>query len=80
MNLPIMLTVNQVAELLQVEPRTIRRNIERGDVPAKKIGRIWRIPRTFVQAYLEPAGSDHATTTLHHNAALPLANGHVWGR
>jgi excisionase family DNA binding protein len=55
MNLPIMLTVNQVADLLQVEPRTIRRNIERGDVPAKKIGRIWRIPRTFVLQFLQAA-------------------------
>jgi excisionase family DNA binding protein len=61
MNLPVMLTVNQVADLLQVEPRTIRRNIERGDVPAKKIGRIWRIPRTFVLQFLQAEGGDHAT-------------------
>ena len=54
MDLPATLTVNQVAELLQVEPRTIRRNIEFGDIPAKKIGRVWRIPRSFVLSYLEP--------------------------
>jgi excisionase family DNA binding protein len=53
MDLPATLTVNQVAELLQVEPRTIRRNIEFGDIPAKKIGRVWRIPRGFVLAYLD---------------------------
>jgi excisionase family DNA binding protein len=33
MDLPATLTVNQVAELLQVEPRTIRRNIEFGESP-----------------------------------------------
>lgn len=53
MDLPATLTVNQVAELLQVEPRTIRRNIEFGEIPAKKIGRVWRIPRGFVLAYLD---------------------------
>ncbi len=53
MDLPAMLTVNQVAELLQVEPRTIRRNIEFGGVPARKIGRVWRIPKSFVLSYLE---------------------------
>ena len=54
MDLPATLTVNQVADLLQVEPRTIRRNIEFGEVPARKIGRVWRIPKSFVLPYLEP--------------------------
>lgn len=58
MDLPATLTVNQVAELLQVEPRTIRRNIEFGEIPAKKIGRVWRIPRGFVLAYLDAERSD----------------------
>ena len=74
MNLPIMLTVNQVAELLQVEPRTIRRNIERGDVPAKKIGRIWRIPRTFVLQFLQAAEGLPATPGIVY-AQASQANG-----
>ena len=53
MDLPVTLTVNQVAKLLQVKPRTIRRNIEFGEIPAKKIGRVWRIPRGFVLTYLD---------------------------
>lgn len=58
MDLPATLTVNQVAEILQVEPRTIRRNIEFGEIPARKIGRVWRIPRSFVLPYLNPEASN----------------------
>jgi excisionase family DNA binding protein len=60
MELPPTLTVNQVAELLQVYPGTVRRNIEWGQIPAKKIGRIWRIPRAFVLEYLQTEGDVHA--------------------
>ena len=63
MNLPPTLTVRQVAQLLQVEPRTIRRNIERGDIPAKKIGRVWRIPQSFVIEYLSPGDTRYASVS-----------------
>ena len=49
---PLALTVNQVAHLLQVQPNTILHGIDRGDIPAKKIGRIWRVPSSFVADYL----------------------------
>lgn len=64
MDLPPTLTVNQVAALLQVEPRTIRRNIEFGDIPARKIGRVWRIPRSFVLPYLSPEASHEAVQAI----------------
>ena len=64
MDLPATLTVNQVADLLQVEPRTIRRNIEFGEVPARKIGRVWRIPKSFVLPYLEPETVNETVPTV----------------
>ena len=64
MDLPATLTVNQVADLLQVEPRTIRRNIEFGEVPARKIGRVWRIPKSFVLPYLEPETANETVPTV----------------
>ena len=64
MDLPATLTVNQVADLLQVEPRTIRRNIEFGEVPARKIGRVWRIPKSFVLSYLEPETTNETVPTV----------------
>ena len=69
MDLPATLTVNQVAELLQVEPRTIRRNIEFGEVPARKIGRVWRIPRSFVLPYLNPEAAHETLPTANQSAA-----------
>lgn len=66
MDLPTLLTVNQVAELLQVTPRTIRRNIDWGDIPAKKIGRVWRIPRSFVLEYLSLSEAEHASSPTAH--------------
>lgn len=76
MNLPYTLTVNQVAELLQVDPRTIRRNIDWGNIPAKKVGRIWRIPRTFVLTYLEPEGGNHAPNQSIESTYSSQTNGH----
>ena len=68
MDLPATLTVNQVADLLQVEPRTIRRNIEFGDIPAKKIGRVWRIPRGFVLSYLDSEATDEIPQPTHQSS------------
>jgi excisionase family DNA binding protein len=39
-----LLTVNQVAENWQVSERTIRRMIEDGRLPARRVGRAVRIP------------------------------------
>ena len=36
-------TVDQVAELMQLHPNTIRRMIKRGELPAKKYCREWRV-------------------------------------
>lgn len=69
MDLPATLTVNQVAELLQVEPRTIRRNIEFGEIPARKIGRVWRIPKSFVLPYLSPEASNETVPAEHQPTA-----------
>ena len=80
MDLPPTLTVNQVAELLQVEPGTVRRNIEWGQIPAKKIGRIWRIPRAFVLEYLQPEGSTHAAAQVNQHTHAAQANGHAGER
>jgi excisionase family DNA binding protein len=50
------LTPKQVAHALQVKPRTVRRWCREGTLPtAKKVGRQWRIPRSEVQKYTEPA-------------------------
>lgn len=43
MNTTPMLSVAQAAAHLNVHPATIRRMIGRGELPAKRVGRVWRI-------------------------------------
>lgn len=40
-----MLTVKQAARALGVHEQTVRAQLERGELPGMRIGRIWRIPR-----------------------------------
>jgi excisionase family DNA binding protein len=39
------LTVEQAADLLQLSPDTLYAMLRRGEVPGKKLGGQWRIPR-----------------------------------
>ena len=48
-----LLTIRQVAKYLQVVPITVYRMIDRGDLKASKVGRVWRIRFQDVQEYLE---------------------------
>ena len=47
-NLPQMLTVHEVAQLLNLCDRTVYRMCESGDLEAVKIGKLWRIRRVTV--------------------------------
>lgn len=56
------LTVEQVARMMQVTPRTIRNRINRGLLPARKMvnGKDWRIRRVDVDAMLQEPPARHA--------------------
>jgi excisionase family DNA binding protein len=47
--MPQFLTIKQLAELLQVTPRTISRMLARGDLKPLRIGRYVRIPMSEVE-------------------------------
>jgi excisionase family DNA binding protein len=49
---PDVLTTEQLAELLQVEPGTVKDLVRRGELPGRKIGRDWRFSREAVLAWL----------------------------
>lgn len=61
--MPLM-TVNDVAEELKVHPRTVKRWITEGLLPAFKLGDRagWRIDKDAVQAFLEERRQDADTT------------------
>jgi excisionase family DNA binding protein len=57
------LTVKEVAELLQLNRRTIIRRFEDGTLPGKKIGSAWRCTRKSLDAYLETPNNSRAPSS-----------------
>jgi excisionase family DNA binding protein len=49
-------TVDQVAEILHLHPKTVRGFIREGKLMAKKIGKVWRIQKHDVDAFAGTAG------------------------
>jgi excisionase family DNA binding protein len=49
----IILTVDQVAQILQVHPFTVLKFIKQGRLKAAKLGRVYRIKRSDVDSFLE---------------------------
>ena len=57
---PNVLTGHEVAKLLRVSRDTVYRLAARGELPGRKIGRIWRFPKDAIQEYL-CEGKSHET-------------------
>jgi excisionase family DNA binding protein len=49
---PDVLTVEQLAELLQVDGKTVRSLATKGELPGRKVGRHWRFSRQAVLDWL----------------------------
>ena len=47
------LTPEEVSELLQVSVYTVRRWIKQGELPAYKIGRLWRVNKVDLTQWLD---------------------------
>src|SRR5215213_4866831 len=50
-----LLTTSEVAQLLRVRPRTVRRWVSAGTLPAVRLGAAYRIPADELEARLTPA-------------------------
>ena len=48
-----LLSVEEVADILGLEYKTIYRLVRSGDLPAARIGRVYRVDRADLEAYLE---------------------------
>ena len=58
---PDVLTVDQLAELLQVDAKTVRSLAAKGELPGRKLGRHWRFSRQAVLDWLAtPERKRHA--------------------
>ena len=49
---PDVLSISDVAEILNVTPATVRRHIKQKDIPHVKVGRLVRIPKDSLISYL----------------------------
>ncbi|NQU42392.1 helix-turn-helix domain-containing protein [bacterium] len=47
------LTVEEMAEMLKVNPRTIQRLVNRKELPAVRVGKQWRFRREWVEEWLD---------------------------
>ena len=60
---PDVLTLEEVAELLAVEPAAVERLAAGGELPGRRIGEVWRFARSAVLAWLAHAPLDPAPAT-----------------
>ena len=73
------LTVEQAAEYLQLDPETVRRAARRGELPGARIGRRWRFRKEdldalFVEAVIDRELAEEAERRLKEDASrVPLA-------
>ena len=49
---PAVLSISDVAEILNITPATVRRHIKTNDLPYIKVGRLIRIPKDSLISYL----------------------------
>jgi excisionase family DNA binding protein len=47
----------EVARILRVTTRTVERYCKQGKLRAVKVGRLWRIPKSSLEEFLETEGS-----------------------
>ncbi|HEX9990516.1 MAG TPA: helix-turn-helix domain-containing protein [Chloroflexia bacterium] len=72
-----LLTVDEAAKLLKLTPYTIRRLLNEGRLPGKKVGggRQWRISREELERYFEnDADGETEDTAVHSRGAVSDAH------
>jgi excisionase family DNA binding protein len=48
-----LLTTEQVSEILQILPKTVREYIRDGKLPASKFGKVWRVSEEDLEQFIE---------------------------
>jgi excisionase family DNA binding protein len=56
-DLPYVLTLEQVAEVLQISVTGARQMCRERTLPSFKIGQQWRVPRAWLEEYMRAGGS-----------------------
>ena len=56
--------ISQVASYLGVSERTVYNRVRSGDLPAMKVGRLWRVRRVDLEAWLSGRGTGARTSSI----------------
>ncbi|MCX8038519.1 MAG: PTS sugar transporter subunit IIA [Candidatus Sumerlaeia bacterium] len=67
------LTVREVADILKLHPRTITKMVRSGEIPAIRIGRVWRFEESVVLEWFNRQIKQGTA-----GSAGPSANVHLW--
>ena len=54
-------TAPETAQVLRSDERTVRRALERGDIPGFRVGQHWRVPVAWLREQAGLGGGDAAT-------------------
>ena len=60
-DMPVMLTIAEVAEYLKLHELTVRRLAREGELPAFKVGRQWRIKRDLLESWIKERSGQGAS-------------------
>lgn len=52
-----LLDTEEAAKLLRIHPKTLRRNARRGEIPATRVGRLWRFRASVLNEWLQKIAS-----------------------
>ena len=50
---PLVLSVDEVAEIISITPKTVRKLIKSGEIKGIKVGRLLRVPKYRLVEYLK---------------------------
>jgi excisionase family DNA binding protein len=56
------LTASQVADLLQIHPRTVYKLVKQGSIPGRKFGGGWRFSKSEILLMISPQGASKPAT------------------
>jgi excisionase family DNA binding protein len=54
----LFVTPAEAAELLDLDPRTVRAALQRGEIPGTRVGERWKIPTAWLRQQAAWSGND----------------------
>ena len=60
------LTIEEVAKVLKVSRETVYRLAAAGQLPGRKVGRIWRFSATAIERYLDACSAEPHSGPVRH--------------